>query len=263
MRIMAALRHHIVSLLGRLAAGTRYNELETIERDGAWYYRKRRRRFTGPLIVAGNRWLTWQSAGVQILSIPQWAQREEKLFAAVYGLRALIERDAIWLPVLPGEQLHQWLAAPERASSEKLQAVRSAITALAELHQTAIVGPAVRSDFASHGDATVANVLFDPKTGRSFWCDFEMQHDDDRPVDWRRADDLRAMLCSAAVVSGDAGLPALVEGVIASYPHADVIHNLQIALNHEVSRPCSYHMAQANLEVGRLVRLRDLAATNR
>jgi hypothetical protein len=257
---LSSLRHRAVSCIGRLAAAVRYNRVYRVQRDGTWYCHKQRRWLTSPLITAGNLWLSRQGAGVQILAFAEWARREEQLFATLYKLRPLIERGAMWLPVLPGVSLHDWLAAAGQTQSDKMLAVSSACAALAELHQIQLATPNGQIGLVSHGDATDRNVLFESSTCRATWCDFETQHDEDRPVAWRRADDLRALLCSTAVRCDDSELPPLVQAVVTSYPHAGIVANLHDSLDREIQRPCSYHAAQANLGQRRLVILRDLVA---
>ncbi|MBI5760078.1 MAG: hypothetical protein HZA46_16295 [Planctomycetales bacterium] len=258
---LSSLRHRAVSCLGTLAAAVRYNRVDRVQRDeGTWYCRKQRRWLTAPLIWAGNQWLARQGAGVQILSFAEWTRREEQFFAVLYKLTPLVEQDVLWLPALPGERLDDWLTTAGPSQLDRMLAVSSACKALGELHQIQPATPSGQFGLASHGDATVGNVLFEPSTGRATWCDFEMQHDVDRPAAWRHADDLRALLCSAAVRCADAELPLLVQTVVASYPHAGIVSNLRDALDREIQRPCSYHAAQANLDQRRLVILRDLVA---
>lgn len=260
---LSTLRHLAVSCLGKLAATLRYNGVQRVQRGETWYCRKHRRWLTGPLIRAGNAWLRWQGAGVQILDFDKWARREEQIYATMYGMATLIDRDALWLPILPGERLDVWLAAPARSPSEKTFAVSAALASLVKLHQCTDAGADGLSEVASHGDATVSNVLFDSSSGRASWCDFETQHDILRPAVWRHADDLRALLCSAAVWFHAEELPPMVENFVAGYARDDVISTLQDALDYETHHPCSYHAAQAHLGAKRLAVLSDLVARNR
>lgn len=257
---LPSLRHRAVSFLGRVAAAVRYNRVDRVQREGVWYCRKQRCLLTAPLIRAGNLWLARQGAGVQILAFSEWARREEQVFTTLYHLRPLIEPDVLWLPALPGVPLDDWLSAAGPTPSDKMLAVNSACAALAMLHQIQLATLNGQIDFISHGDATVRNVLFEPSTGRATWCDFETQHDMDRSAAWRQADDLRALLCSAAVRYDDCELPLLVQTVVTREVHPGIVANLHDALDREIQRPFSYHAAQANLSPRRLVILRDLVA---
>ena len=51
----------------------------------------------------------------------------------------------------------------------------------------------------THGDAMAENVMVDLEAGVAHWFDFETIHDSRRPMAWRRADDVRALLVTCLV----------------------------------------------------------------
>ena len=254
-------RHVITSVLGRLAAATRYNRVDFVTVDRVPFCRKRRCWFSGPLLIAGNLWLDWQRAGVKILPFEAWRKREDQLWAQLYGQQVRVTGGALWFPMQSGEPLGRWLRGP-RTESEQLQAVASASLALAALHQLECADDHDRMMIATHGDAVLANALYEASTNRAIWIDFETLQHSATPRAGRIADDLRALLCSSAECLPDVALPALVDAVLLNHRHADteVVTRLHEQLDREVCRPCSYHAAQANVSLDRLLALRDEVA---
>ncbi len=60
----------------------------------------------------------------------------------------------------------------------------------------------------SHGDATTTNVIYDPKTRRARWIDFEIIHKKSVPATARHADDLLVFLLDmVGIVPGRKWLP--------------------------------------------------------
>ena len=69
------------------------------------------------------------------------------------------------------------------------EGIERAVVALAEFHRLGF----------THGDAMAENVLVDLEAGVAHWFDFETIHDSSRPIAWRRADDVRALLVTCLV----------------------------------------------------------------
>ena len=93
------------------------------------------------------------------------------------------------LPRLAGETLATLLEDPALDESVQRRAIELAVVALAELHRLGF----------THGDAMAENVMVDLDAGVAHWFDFETVHDAGRPMAWRRADDVRALLATCLV----------------------------------------------------------------
>ena len=78
---------------------------------------------------------------------------------------------------------------PNLEESLRKRAIELAVVALAEFHRLGF----------THGDAMAENVLIDLDRGLAHWFDFETVHDSSRPITWRRADDVRALLVTCMV----------------------------------------------------------------
>jgi hypothetical protein len=97
----------------------------------------------------------------------------------------------------------------------------------------------------SHADATARNVLCDVAGGRATWIDFETLHDPCQTVAWRQADDLRALIWSAAETTGADAYGSLCAAILDSVSDAAVLGELaRVAAG---GRPNVYHLAQGSL----------------
>jgi hypothetical protein len=180
---------------------------------------------------------------VEILWGERWLDRERALYQTLYG--ATVERagdDALRLPLLPGETLAALLGRTRAWTGGAAEAMRAAWRALRVLHGLDEEAHGSRRSF-SHADATVANVLVDA-TGAARFIDFESVHAERLGAVERRADDLRALVVSAAAALGggsgeliafaraaaaEAGLSAALRAVMRSTAH-DPIHLAQCPL---------------------------------
>jgi protein-S-isoprenylcysteine O-methyltransferase Ste14 len=78
---------------------------------------------------------------------------------------------------------------PELQESVRKRAIKRAVIALAEFHRLGF----------THGDAMADNVVVDLEAGVAHWFDFETIHDSRRPMTWRRADDVRALIVTCLI----------------------------------------------------------------
>jgi len=79
----------------------------------------------------------------------------------------------------------------------------------------------------SHGDATTTNAIYDEKTGRVRWIDFEIEHDKSLPVRVRQADDLLVFLLDmVGLLSGRQWL-SFALCFLNAYKRPDVIRELR------------------------------------
>lgn len=206
-------------------------------------YRKHRRWYAPYLIggarLGGGRFIT--------LSGTAWHTWERAVYRQVYGETVALDRDgALLIPARPGVPLARLLGATPDGPVAA-EACAAALEALAALHQRVIALPDGTMRAFSHGDATVANVTYDPVSGQAWWFDFETAAPARYPHHWRRADDLRAMLYSAAAYIGPARASALARLVAARYAGSPVLDALREMVAHVRRAPDILHLAQARL----------------
>jgi hypothetical protein len=126
------------------------------------------------------------------------------------------------------------------------------VHALAEFHRRGF----------THGDAMAENVLIDLEAGAAHWFDFETAHDASRPMEWRRADDVRALAATCLVRTAPARLAETLRLILDAYADDGVTRHLATAFASVWRRPLVFHLAQARLsfqrfaEIGRLLRER-------
>ncbi len=112
------------------------------------------------------------------------------MYRSLYGASIQIDADGMLvLPFLAGETLASLLENPLLEEPVRKGAIERAVVALAEFHLLGF----------THGDAMAENVLVDVDAGVAHWFDFETIHDPSRPMGWRRADDVRALLVTCLV----------------------------------------------------------------
>lgn len=226
--------------LARLIAGASLCAVERVGGPAGAVFRKRRRAHAGPLGLAAR------LAGARFVQLPtaEWRAWEAAVYRQVYGLDVTREPDgALRLPLLPGEPLAAFLSDTQRDWEARRAALAAAAAALAELHQLSITLPGGARPF-SHGDATARNVLYDPGDGRARWFDFETGHPRGRPHAWRRADDLRALLFSAAGRVG-AERAGDIAAIACGYPDLAARAELRAMAQRLSAWPDSFHLAQA------------------
>lgn len=151
------------------------------------------------------------------------------------------------LPELPGRPLASILASGNYAAEVKLQGVELAIHALQVLHQQRVTWPDGQERPFSHADATVKNVLIDLDAGTGYWIDFETLHDSKAPASWRQADDLRALLYSAARYLERSLLDDVCRRIVHACRGSPAVHELSAMIRAGQQRPNAYHLAQDQL----------------
>jgi hypothetical protein len=172
------------------------------------------------------------------LSVRAWHAQERLVNRAAYGDLPRVCAGWLVLPRRPGRVLAEHLT---------LRGFAAALRELRRLHTL----PGLNF---SHGDATIWNVTYDPLTDRAWWFDFETAHDRHRPPVWRRADDLRALVCSAAALLTPAELAAIGPLVCAVY-EPPIVHAF-VAVCVAIERwPDPAHCAQTRLSYPQWQRL--------
>jgi hypothetical protein len=185
--------------LGGILASVKLAERRVIAGPDGHYWWKRRHPWAGAVVAAGNACLAVSRVPQRMLARDAWAAREIETYALAYGAR--VERVApgvVLIPALPGVPAAPVLASRDAAADEKAGIMTAAARALAALHRLVVRAADGSRETFSHGDPTVANVLWDPVTRQASWLDFEMAHDGRRPELERRVHDLRTLSYSAA-----------------------------------------------------------------
>jgi selenocysteine lyase/cysteine desulfurase len=142
------------------------------------------------------------------------------------------------------------LEDPELEESSRKRAMEHATVALAEFHRLGF----------THGDAMAENVLVDLGAGVAHWFDFETIHDASRPLAWRRADDVRALLVTCLVRTVPEKRGGTLEFILDVYADEDVTRVLATSFTSVWQRSLTLHLLQARLsfqcfcELGRFLR---------
>ncbi len=239
--------------LGRLLRSARYSKARIVRQDGALQVRKWRAFYAPVLVRMGGPLLKVLDAGVRILPQREWEERERLIYQRLYGAPIRIETGGVLvLPRLPGRTLASLLEDPELAEPARKRAIECAVLGLGRFHQQGL----------SHGDAMAENVLCDLEAGVARWFDFETIHHSSRPMDWRRADDLRALLVTCLVRTAPGKLAETLRLIVDAYQNEAVTRVLARSFVSVWRRPLTFHLAQAGLshqgfrEIARLLRER-------
>ena len=211
------------------------------------------------LIPPANWYLRWLSTGVSILPTRQWLDWECRLHAELSGLIAhRAGRRHLLLPQIEGEVLAAILSSPAKDVQHKDRALRLAAAALVQAHQHSVLCPDGAFRPFSHGDATARNVICEVGGGRATWIDFETIHDPRHTVAWRQADDLRALIWSAAETTGADAYGAICHAILDSVSDAAILSELgRVAAS---GWPNVYHFAQGSLSLVQHRRLCNVLA---
>ena len=103
------------------------------------------------------------------------------------------------------------------------------------------------------------NVMIDLDAGVAQWFDFETIHDASRSMEWRRADDVRALLVTCVVRTIPEKRGETVQLILDVYADEGVTRLLGTNFTSVLRRPLTFHLAQAALsfgcfrEIGRLL----------
>jgi hypothetical protein len=243
---------HAVRLpFARWLASLHLHKIEHGVRDGRDVVIKSRRRGSGFAIWMGNLYLRCLGAKSRVLDDAEWLRWEQAVDAAhgefavveahcTAGAATLVQRRE------NGRPLADVLADSTLDRSLRLQAFVWAVESLQQLHSRQADWGGGRQQSISHGDATAANVVVDLAASRATWIDFDTRHQPQLTALERRSDDLRALLCSAAVHWPTADYIALVHTLRSRWHTVEGLLVLQERL-HAASRFNTYELAQAAL----------------
>ena len=229
---------HLCRGLGWLLRSAKYSTARIVAQDGVRQVRKRRAFHAPVLIGLSGPVMRMLDTGVRVLPQGQWHAREQALYRCLYGLPIRCEADGtLVLPCLAGQTLASVLE--EQASGEPVrrQAIALAAIALAAFHRTGL----------THGDAMAENVLIDLEAGVARWFDFETVHEAHRPIGWRRADDVRALLVTCLVRTVPEKHAEICQLIVDAYADPEVTRALAARFSSVWQRSLAFHLAQASL----------------
>lgn len=226
--------------LGRLLRSGRYAKVRIVQQDGEPRVRKHRL-FHAPLLVwLGGPLVRVLDTGVRVLPQREWEERERRLYRTLHGTTIAVEaRGTLVLPCLPGATLAALLEDPALDAAARKRAIERAAAALAGFHRLGL----------THGDAMAENVLVDLEAGAAHWFDFETLHDASRPLAWRRADDVRALLATCLLRTAPADLGATLHLVLDAYADEEVTRLVALSFTSVLRRPLTFHLGQAGLSL--------------
>ena len=223
--------------------------MRIVHQDGQRLVRKHRRFYAPLLIWMSGLLVRILDAGVRVLPQREWEQRERRIYRSLYGTSIGVDADGVLvLPYLAGHTLATLLEDPELEESIRKRAMEHATVALAEFHRLGF----------THADAMAENVLVDLEAGVAHWFDFETIHDASRPLAWRRADDVRALLVTCLLRTAPEKRVETLEFILDVYADEDVTRVLATSFTSVWRRSLTLHLLQARLsfqcfcEIGRL-----------
>ena len=239
MRDLAARAYFELCLaLGRLLRSARYSTARIVHQDGKRQVRKHRRFYAPLLVWMGGPLVRLLDTGVRVLPQRDWEERERQIYRSLRGTSIRVDADGVLvLPFLAGHTLATLLEDPELEESIRKKAIERAVVALAEFHRLGF----------THGDAMAENVLVDLEAGVAHWFDFETIHDSSRPMAWRRADDVRALLVTCLVRTVPEKRAETLEFILDVYADEDVTRVLATSFTSVWRRSLTFHLAQARL----------------
>ena len=237
--------------VGRLLRAARYSTTWTVNQGGELEVRKRRRVYAPLLISLGDPLISILYTGVRILPQRDWEERERLMYESLYGTAIRVDPDGMLvLPHLAGETLATLMGDTSLDASAQKRAIDLAVGALAALHAQGF----------THGDAMAENVMVDLEAGVAHWFDFETTHDSSRPLAWRRADDVRALLATCLLRTRREDFEATIHCIVDAYADEAMVPILARSFSAVLQRPLMFHLGQAGLsfhqfrEIGALLR---------
>ena len=223
--------------VGRLLRASTYSSVRAVAHDGAPRVHKQRAFYAPLLVRLGDPLVRVLNTGVRVLPQREWEERERSLYRSLGRAPIRIEGGTVIMPFLEGRTLAGLLDDSAVTVAARLQAIEYAAAALAAFHKLGF----------THGDAMAENVIIDTAAGEARWFDFETVHVDGRPVTWRRADDVRALLYTCMVRTPAAERHAVVRRIIDAYGDEEVIRQLEDSFTSVWQRGLTYHLGQAPL----------------
>jgi hypothetical protein len=222
-RLTSHVPEALTDAAARLVDALKINSVSETVRRGRPVVIKRRNAYSAQLTELAN--LYFRIAGLPIrfwTKTEDWQRWEIECFKMLNGdrFRASRSRDnAVCVDQLPGESLRDYL---NRGSLTRAM-VEAAGFEFRRAHQfwsAEFRGP------WSHGDAGMANVIYDDTSGRAQLIDFEILHDKSLSARSRHADDLLIFLLDLIAVAPARQWLPLALAFLNAYDNAPVIAQL-------------------------------------
>jgi len=225
--------------MGRLLRSAKYSKAWVVDEEDSVTKVRKSRRFYAPLLIWSGGLLTRiLDTGVRVLPQRDWEARERHVYRSLHGRSIRVDAGGVLvLPHLAGHTLATLLENPELEEPVRNRAIERAVVALAEFHRLGF----------THGDAMAENVLVDLERGLAHWIDFETVHDSSRPMTWRRADDMRALLVTCLVRTVREKRAQTLGLILDVYADKDVTRLLATNFVTAWQRPLAFHLGQAAL----------------
>lgn len=239
------MRNRSLQIAGLALARFKINRVTRVATSDQVFFLKRRCWYAEPLIILSNRLFQqhWR-----VLPLKEWLIWEPMLYRHLYGVEVpAVAPNTLRLCGLPGCVLAELLEDNDWSVARKIDAIAAAVSALHWLHSHSVYNRGT-SYRLSHADATVQNVIYDPGDGIGRWFDFETIHNPARAHPWRCADDLRALLYSAAARLPGEALPALAD-TLDRYPEREVLDQLRGIVLKLQRKPNLLHAAQTGISI--------------
>ena len=233
MRELAERTYFVLCLaLGQLLRSAKYSKARINYQNGDQRQVRKYRLFYAPLLVwLGGPLLRILDTGVRVLPQRDWEERERQVHQRLHGTSIRVDADGtLVLPCLAGETLATLLEDAALEDSVRKTAIEWAVIALAEFHHLGF----------THGDAMAENVLIDLEAGAAHWFDFETIHDSSRPMAWRRADDVRALLVTCVVRTVPEKLAETLQLILDVYADEEVTGLLATNFSTALRRPLTF-----------------------
>ena len=185
---------------------------------------KQRQVYSQQLADLANLYFRMSSIPIRFWSkTKDWQRWEVKCFQMLNGDRFRARTSGaktICVDKLPGESLWEHMNRGT-LTRQMLEAAAREYCRAHQLWSDEFAGP------LSHGDASMANVMYNEKTGRARLIDFELIHEKSLPAKSRQADDLLVFLLDIlAIVPGRQWLPFTLY-FLNAYENARVIATLE------------------------------------
>lgn len=242
-----------------LLSRVRLNVLEKREGINNTHYLKKRRWYAALIIIASNVYLKISSTYVYFLSRRKWLHWEHRIYKEILGKECQInDHRTLVLPKLEGATLSDLLKSKNECEVRKIEAVGWAISAIETMHKCQINWADGEKRRFSHGDAKVDNIICDLVSKTCYILDYESIHDGKMSSEWRHADDLRAIIYSAAEYIEPNSLNQLCRTSIRNYNDRAVLAQLKKYIEMLKHCPNVYHFTQGNLGFEKKASLDDI-----
>ena len=228
---------------GAAIESIRINRLTIEIREGREVWVKQRRRWTDPVIWCANLFFRRIGQPVSVhTSVSLWQQWEIGSFNLLNGDRffAFPENPRkVCAERIPGESM----AAHFKNQTFSEEMLEAAAAELRRVH--ALYSPAFKGLW-SHGDANLANFIYDQNERRTRMIDFELIHHRSLSAEDRQADDLLVFLQDlCGCISADCWLPAALR-FLKGYGREPVLASLNNRLNIPSGIPLVWWVIRSN-----------------